>query len=207
MPKVDVVDLNRKKVGELELADGVFGAEVKDHLHWEVVIAQRASKRRGTHSTKVRSAVAGGGKKPWKQKGTGRARAGSTRATQWVGGGKPFGPHPRDYSYRPTRKTRRAAICSAISLRLRDKNLIVVDKFALDRAKTKEAVSAFNRLGVSSALIIDSVENRNLWLSARNLKGVKMLAVAGLNVEDILKYDNLVLTVASAKAVEEVLAK
>src|SRR5437016_3779058 len=151
--QIDIVDIKGKKVGQAALADAVFGAEVKEHLLWEVVKAQRAAKRAGTHATKTRAHVRGGGKKPYKQKGTGNARQGSSRSPNFVGGGKVFGPHPRDYSYTVPKKVRRAALASALSLRVQEKKLVVLDKLPFDAPKTKRLVGILKVLGVSSAVI------------------------------------------------------
>ena len=164
--QIDIVNIEGKKVGELALADAVFGAKVKDYLLWELVKAQQAAKRAGTHSTKTRANVRGGGKKPYKQKGTGNARQGSSRAPNHVGGGKVFGPHPRDYSYTVPRKVKRAALISALSLRAKEKKLVVVDKLAFDAPKTKRLAGILKALGVDSALLVDSKTNANLSKSA-----------------------------------------
>jgi large subunit ribosomal protein L4 len=206
MAKFDVYDLEKKKVGELDLADAVFAGEVNEHLFYEVVKAKLASDRSGTHAVKNRSLVSGGGKKPFKQKGTGRARQGSTRASQWVGGGKAMGPKPRDYAYDVPRKVRKAALRSALALRGRDQKLLIVEKWAPAAAKTAAAAKVLAKLGVKKALVVDEGQNVALARSVRNLDGSDFLAVEGLNVYDILKHDALVLTAATAKKLEEALS-
>jgi large subunit ribosomal protein L4 len=200
--QIDIVNIEGKKVGALELADAVFGAEVKDYLLWEVVNAQRAAKRAGTHSTKTRANVRGGGKKPYKQKGTGNARQGSTRAPNYVGGGKVFGPHPRDYSYTVPKKVRRAALACALSLRAQEKKLVVLDKLTFDAPKTKRLAGILKALGVASAVVVDGKQNVQLSKSARNLPDSKYLAPEGLNVYDILDHPGLVITADAIKAIE-----
>ncbi len=200
--QLDVVDTQGKKVGEIDVADEVFGARVKDYLLWEVVTAQRAAKRAGTHSTKTRANVRGGGKKPFKQKGTGNARQGSTRSPQFVGGGRVFGPHPRSYAYTVPKKVRRAALASALSLRAQEKKLIIVDKLEFAGPKTKEAGKVLKGLGITGALMVDSKENTNLAKSVRNLPASRCLAPEGLNVYDILNHPTLVIAKSAVKAVE-----
>jgi large subunit ribosomal protein L4 len=200
--KIDVVSMQGKKVGEIELADAVFGAKVKDYLLWEVVKAQQAAKRAGTHATKTREFVRGGGKKPYKQKGTGNARQGSTRAPHFVGGGKVFGPHPRDYEYTVPKKVKRAALASALSLRASENKLVVVDKLAFDQPKTKKLAGMLKSLGLKSALVVDGKQNANLTKSGKNLPKSKTLAPEGLNVYDILNHPVLVIAKDAVKAVE-----
>jgi large subunit ribosomal protein L4 len=206
MAKFDVYDLEKKKVGELDLADAVFAGEVNEHLFYEVVKAKLASDRSGTHAVKNRSLVSGGGKKPFKQKGTGRARQGSTRASQWVGGGKAMGPKPRDYAYDVPKKVRKAALRSALALRGKDQKLVIIEKWAPAAAKTSAAAKVLAKLGVKKALVVDDGQNIALARSVRNLEGHDFLAAEGLNVYDILKHDALILTVASAKKLEEALS-
>jgi large subunit ribosomal protein L4 len=206
MAKFDIYDLDKKKVGELELADAVFAGEVNEHLFYEVVKAKLASDRSGTHAVKNRSLVSGGGKKPWKQKGTGRARQGSTRASHWVGGGKAMGPKPRDYAYDVPKKVRKAALRSALALRGNDKKLLIVDKWEPSAPKTATAAKVLAKLGVKKALVVDEGRNVALAKSVRNLVGADFLALEGLNVYDILKHDTLVLTAATAKKLEETLS-
>jgi large subunit ribosomal protein L4 len=200
--QIDIVNIEGKKVGSLELADAVFGAEVKEHLLWEVVKAQRAAKRAGTHSTLTRANVRGGGKKPYKQKGTGNARQGSTRSPNFVGGGKVFGPHPRDYSYTVPKKVRRAALASALSLRAQEKKLVVLDNLTFEAPKTKRLVGILKALGVPSAVVVDGKENVQLSRSIRNLPAAKYLPPEGLNVYDILDHTGLVITAGAIKQVE-----
>jgi large subunit ribosomal protein L4 len=202
MAKFDVYDLSKKKVGELELKDEVFAAEVNEHLFYEVVKAKLASDRSGTHAVKNRSLVSGGGKKPWKQKHTGRARQGSTRASQFVGGGKAMGPKPRDYSYDVPKAVRVAALRSALSLRTREAKLLIVDKWQLGAPKTSEAAKAISQLGLKKVLVVDEAANVNLARSVRNIEGSNFLAAEGLNVYDILKHETLVLTAETAKKLE-----
>jgi len=202
MAKFDVYDLDKKKVGELDLADAVFAGEVNEQLFYEVVKAKLASDRSGTHAVKNRSLVSGGGKKPFKQKGTGRARQGSTRASQWVGGGKAMGPKPRDYSYDVPKQVRRLALRSALALRAKEQKLLILDKWEPAKPATQGAADVLEKLGTPKALVVDGAANVNLAKSVRNLAGADFLAVEGLNVYDILKHDTLVLTAATAKKLE-----
>jgi len=206
MPTVDVINLAGSKVGSLELSDAVFGAEVKEHLYWEVVRAQLASRRAGTHQTLTRTTVSGTTKKVYRQKGTGNARHGSQKAPIMKGGGVAFGPHPRDYSYEPPKKVRRAALRSALSGRLAEGKLVVLDGFDVSEPKTKAVAGKLGGLGIGSALIVEASENQNLHLSVRNLPKVKYIRAEGVNVYDILKHESLVLTVESARALDERLA-
>jgi large subunit ribosomal protein L4 len=210
--EIDVVDIHEgETTGELELSDDVFDAEVREHLFWEVVNWQRAKRHQGTHKAKSRSEVSGGGRKPWAQKGTGRARHGSIRSPLWVGGGTSHGPNPRNYDYQISKKKRRAALRAALTGRLREETLHVVDDLELGEIKTQRAVEVLEDLGAPDALVIDTtdhdeasgevVHNRELQLSVRNLPDVKYLAAEGLNVEDILNYDALV---ASREAIEQI---
>jgi large subunit ribosomal protein L4 len=201
--KIDVVDLNGAKVGSIDLPDAVFGAEVKEHLIWEAVKAQRAAKRAGTHATKTQQDVRGGGKKPWRQKGTGRARQGSSRAAQWVGGGTVFGPHPRDYSYDLPKKVRRGALRAALSLRAKEQRLVVVKDFHLGEAKTRAVAKVLAALKAPRALIVDGKDNTGLHRAARNLADAKFLPQDGLNVYDILRYEALIITQPAATAIGE----
>jgi large subunit ribosomal protein L4 len=207
MAKFDVVDLDLKKVSELELSDEVFGAEPNANLFYEVAKMQQINRRRGTVAVKNTSLVSGGGKKPWKQKGTGRARQGSIRASHWVGGGKAMGPKPRDYFYRPPKKVRRGALKAALSLRAREKTLIIVDGFNLSAPKSKQAFEALTkRLKLADALVIDAKDNTNLHRSVRNLAKFDVLPPEGLNLESVLRHKHLVLTSAAAKAIEGALS-
>jgi large subunit ribosomal protein L4 len=200
--QIDVVNIEGKKVGQMDLADAVFGAKVKEHLLWEMVKAQQAAKRSGTHATKTRMHVRGGGRKPYRQKGTGNARQGSTRSPQFVGGGKVFGPHPRDYSYTVPKKVKRAALASALSLRAQENKLVIIDALSFDAPKTKRLAGVLKTLGLSSALVVDGKENTNLTKSSRNLAASKCLAPEGLNVYDILRHPALVIVKEAVKAVE-----
>jgi large subunit ribosomal protein L4 len=188
------------------LNEAIFGAKTRAHLLHQAVVMQLANRRAGSAATKSKGFVRGGGKKPWRQKGTGRARAGSTRSPIWVGGGTVFGPTPRDYSYRMPRSARHQALLSALSLKNRDGRIIVVDKLELEAAKTKLMVAALAQLKIASALIVIAQADVNLELSARNLPRIKVLRVEGLNVYDLLRYDHLVLTVGALKLLEERLA-
>jgi len=205
MASFDVVDLGGKKVGSIDLADEVFAAPVREHLLWEVVKAQLASRRRGTASTKTRGEVRGSTKKIVKQKGTGGARHSSNRAPTFAGGGETFGPRPRDYSYRPPRKVRRSALISAVSLRARDKNLVVLKDFSLPQIKTKVLASILGKLGARASLIVDDAGNTNLVKSAQNLRSAKFLSPDGINVYDVLRYEKLLLTGQAAKRIEDTL--
>ena len=189
-----------------KLNDAIFGAKTRAHLLHQAVVMQLANRRAGTAATKTKGFVRGGGKKPFKQKGTGRARAGSIRSPIWVGGGTVFGPTPRDYSYRMPRTARREALLSALSVKNRDGKLIVVDKFSLEAAKTKIMAQALAELKVTSALIVIAGADATIERSARNLPKVKVLRVEGLNVYDLLRYDHLVLTEGALKLLEERLA-
>jgi large subunit ribosomal protein L4 len=202
MAKVDVKTLDGKTVGNVDLDDAVFGVEVNEHLLWEVVKMQRAKTRAGTHKTKTRTEVRGGGKKPYKQKGTGNARQGSTRAPHYVGGGSVFGPRPRDYEYTMPKKALAGALRSALSLRAKESKIVVVDKLELAAPKTKAVVSALKALGAESALFVDA-KNDTFALSTRNLKAAKYLRPEGVNVYDVLDHEVLVLS----KSVVEDLTK
>ena len=188
------------------LNEEIFGARTRPHLLHQAVIMQLANRRSGGAATKTKGFVRGGGKKPWRQKGTGRARAGSIRSPIWVGGGTTFGPQPRDYSYRMPRTARRAALLSALSLKNHDGKVIVVDKFEIDVIKTKQMVKALTELQVESALIVIAQSDVKIERSARNLPKVKVLRVAGLNVYDLLRYEHLILTEEALKLLEERLA-
>jgi large subunit ribosomal protein L4 len=200
--QIDIVNIEGKKVGQVDLADAVFGTKVKDYLLWELVKAQQAAKRAGTHATKTREFVRGGGKKPYKQKGTGNARQGSSRAPNHVGGGKVFGPHPRDYEYTVPKKVKRAALASALSLRAQEKKLVVVDVLSFDAPKTKRLAGILKILGADSAVVVDGKTNVNLSKSVRNLPKSKYLAPAGLNVYDILKHPTLIIAAGAVKEIE-----
>lgn len=205
MANLKVMDQNGKDSGEVTLNDKVFGIEPNESVVFEAIIRQRAGKRQGTSKVKNRSAVRGGGKKPWRQKGTGRARQGSIRAPQWRGGGTVFGPTPRSYAYIMPRKQRRLAIKSVLSQKLIDNDLIVLDKLTMSAPKTKELVSMLNGLNADGKVLIVSDDN-NVQLSARNLTKVKVVPVNGLNVEDAVNYGKLILDQDAVKKIEEVLA-
>jgi large subunit ribosomal protein L4 len=200
--QIDVVDIQGQKVGQIDLSDEVFATKVKDSLLWEAVKAQQAAKRAGTHATKTREFVRGGGKKPYRQKGTGNARQGSTRSPNFVGGGKVFGPHPRSYEYTLPRKVKKAALASALSLRAQEKKLVVVDKFTLAAPKSKQIAGVLKTLGFDSALVVDAKGNLNLVKSIRNLAAHACLPPEGLNVYDILNHGGLVIAKDAVKAVE-----
>ncbi|AKS37115.1 50S ribosomal protein L4 [Anoxybacillus gonensis] len=207
MPKVALYNQNGENIGEIELNDAVFGIEPNKHVLFEAVIMQRASLRQGTHKTKNRAEVSGGGRKPWRQKGTGRARQGSIRSPQWRGGGIVFGPVPRSYSYKLPKKVRRLAIKSALSSKVLENNIVVLDNLTLEAPKTKEMVKILNNLSVDrKALIVTADANENVILSARNIPGVTVVTVSGINVLDVLNHDKLVITKAAVEKVEEVLA-
>ena len=205
MANLKVMDQNGKDSGEVTLNDKVFSIEPNESVVFEAIIRQRAGKRQGTSKVKNRSAVRGGGKKPWRQKGTGRARQGSIRAPQWRGGGTVFGPTPRSYAYTMPRKQRRLAIKSVLSQKLIDNDLIVLDKLTMSAPKTKELVSMLNGLNADGKVLIVSDDN-NVQLSARNLTKVKVVPVNGLNVEDAVNYGKLILDQDAVKKIEEVLA-
>jgi large subunit ribosomal protein L4 len=205
MASFDVVDLGGKKVGAIDLDDGVFAAPVREHLLWEVVKAQLASRRSGTASTKTRGEVRGSTKKIHRQKGTGRARHSGIRAPTFAGGGETFGPRPRDYSYRPPRKVRRSALVSAVSLRARDRDLVILRDFKLGEVKTKKLHAILVKLDAAKSLIVDDPGNVNLVKSARNLRSAKFVAPEGLNVYDVLRYQKLLLTGPAAKRIEQAL--
>ena len=188
------------------LQDEIFRVKPRPRLLHQTVIMQLANRRAGSAATKTKGFVRGGGKKPWRQKGTGRARAGSTRSPIWVGGGTTFGPHPRDYSYRMPRKARRGALLAALSLKNRENKIIVVDRLELEEPKTRIMVQALNELKVTSALIVIGQPDEKIERSARNLPWVKVLRVEGLNVYDLLRYEHLILTESALKLLEERLA-
>ena len=207
MPKVDVYDIKGKKVSDIELADSVFGIEPNENIVHAVLVNYLANQRQGTQSTKTRAEVRGGGKKPWRQKGTGRARQGSIRAPQWIKGGIALGPKPRSYKYTVNKKEKRLAIKSVLSSKVIEKELTVVDKLELKEIKTKSMVKALTALKVEGkTLIIVPEKNTNVVMSARNIEGVKTISANNINVFDLLKYNNLVLPVDTVKKLEEVYA-
>ncbi len=204
---VDIYNLKHEKVGELELADNVFNTEVKQHLMHEVVRSQRAAVRSGTACAKERNAVAGGGRKPFRQKGTGRARQGTRTAPNHVGGGAAHGPRPRSYAFRPPRNVRKGALRSALSLRTQEQHRLVVEDFDLDAINTKMLAGILAGLDVSAGLLVDTKGNENLRLSTRNLPDHDYLPPEGLNVLDVLRHDDLVLTKSAALDLQESLLR
>ena len=207
MPKVQVVNMQGSPVGELELNEYVFGIEPNTHVMHSAVVSQLASLRRGTHSTLLRGEVRGGGRKPWRQKGTGRARAGSTRSPLWRGGAVLFGPKPRDYGFSLPKKVRRLALRSALSSKVIEQKLIVVEDLSLNEAKTREMVKVLKALNASQkALIVTDEACDTVDRSTRNIEGVKATAVEGMNIYDLLKHDVIVMTKAAVTKTEEVLA-
>ena len=207
MPKIDVYDINGKKVKELELNEAVFGIEPNEAVVHSVLINYLANQRQGTQSTKTRSEVSGGGRKPWRQKGTGRARQGSIRAPQWIKGGIALGPKPRSYKYTVNKKERRLAIKSVLSSKVLENELVVVDSLDMKEIKTKEMVKVLNNLKVEGkALLMLPEKNETVQKSARNIKGVKTTLVETINVYDLLKYNKLVVTEDTVKKLEEVYA-
>uniref|UniRef100_A0A7C3V8U6 Large ribosomal subunit protein uL4 n=1 Tax=Desulfobacca acetoxidans TaxID=60893 RepID=A0A7C3V8U6_9BACT len=202
MPIVDVYNINKEKVGEVDLKDDIFGVEVKPYLLHEVVVWQQACRRKGTASTKTRGEVSGGGRKPWRQKGTGRARAGSTRSPLWRGGGTVFGPKPRSYAYTLPKKVRRAALKMALSSKLANGQLVVLEDYPFDAPKTKEFIQVMKNFNLEKTLFITLDSHKTLELSARNVPYVQVLPSAGLNVYDILRYDHLVLLSPAVAAIE-----
>lgn len=207
MPKVAVYNIDRQQVGDIELNDNVFGVEVNAGLLHQAVVMQLASQRLGTHATKTRAFVRGGGRKPWKQKGTGRARSGSRRSPLWVGGGTVFGPHPRSYAFSMPRKQRRLAIKCALSDKAQENNIFVLDALDFEAPKTKQMVKLLQTFEVDKkALFITKEEAENVERSSRNIPGVKAINTTGLNVYDILNHDKLFVTKDAVARIEEVLA-
>ncbi|MBS4216564.1 MULTISPECIES: 50S ribosomal protein L4 [Neobacillus] len=207
MPKVALFNQSGSQVGEIELNESVFGIEPNQHVLFEAIIMQRASLRQGTHKVKNRSEVAGGGRKPWRQKGTGRARQGSIRSPQWRGGGTVFGPQPRSYSYKLPKKVRRLAIKSALSSKVLEEKVLVLESLAFDAPKTKDFKAVLNGLSVEKkALIVTADLDENVALSARNIPGVTVVTADGINVLDVVNHDKLIMTKAAVEKVEEVLA-
>ena len=206
MAKVSVYNIDGKEVDSIELNDAVFGVEVNEHLVHMAVVNQLANNRQGTQSAKTRSEVSGGGRKPWRQKGTGHARQGSTRAPQWTGGGVVFAPKPRDYSFKMNKKEKKIALLSALSSKVNDSKIVVLDSFNLDEIKTKKFAEVMNNIKVSNALFVIEGENKNVVLSGRNIPTVKVSATNEINTYDVLKYDTLVVTKAAVEKLEEVYA-
>jgi len=206
MANISVLNMEGKEVGSIELNDAVFGVEVKEHLMHKAVVLQLANNRQGTQSAKTRAAVRGGGRKPWRQKGTGHARQGSIRAPQWKGGGVVFAPQPRDYSFKMNKKEKKAAICSALTSRVNENKLIVLDEFKLDEIKTKTMKKVLTDIKAEKALIVLGDKQDNVILSARNLEKVDTTLANSVNVYDILKHDTLVMTKDAVSKIEEVYA-
>ena len=206
MANVAVYNMEGKEVGKLDLNDAVFGVEVNEHLVHMAVLQQLANNRQGTQKAKTRSEVRGGGRKPWRQKGTGHARQGSTRAPQWTGGGVVFAPVPRDYSFKINKKEKRAALKSALTSRVQENKLIVVDELKLDEIKTKQFAQVMKNLNVEKALVVINENDQNIVMSAKNIPTVKVAQTNTINVFDILKYSTVVVTKAAVATIEEVYA-
>ena len=206
MANVAIYNMEGKEVGTMELNDAVFGVEINEHLVHLAAVGQLANKRQGTQKAKTRSEVSGGGRKPWRQKGTGHARQGSTRAPQWTGGGVVFAPVPRDYSFKMNKKEKRAALKSALTSRVEEKKFIVVDELNFDEIKTKKFQTVLNNLNVEKALVVLEDGNKNAELSARNIADVKTAHTNTINVYDVLKYNTVIATKAAVASIEEVYA-
>ena len=206
MANVSVYNMEGKEVGTMELNDAVFGVEINEHLVHLAVVRQLANKRQGTQKAKTRSEVSGGGRKPWRQKGTGHARQGSIRAPQWTGGGVVFAPVPRDYEVKMNKKERRAALKSALTSKVQDNKLVVVDSLALAEAKTKEMQRVLTNLKAEKALVITAADDKNVVLSARNIADVQTATVNTMNVYDVMKHNTVVLTKDAVASIEEVYA-
>ena len=206
MANVSVYNIEGKEVGTIDLNEAVFGVEVNEHLVHMAVVSQLANNRQGTQKAKTRSEVSGGGRKPWRQKGTGHARQGSTRAPQWTGGGVVFAPVPRDYSFKMNKKEKRAALQSALTSRVEENKFIVVDELNFDEIKTKKFQEVLNNLNVNKALVVLEDGNTNVEISARNIAGVKTAKTNTINVYDILKYNTVIATKAAVATIEEVYA-
>ena len=206
MAKVSVYNIEGKVVGDMELNDAVFGVEVNEHLVHMAVVSQLANNRQGTQSAKTRAEVSGGGRKPWRQKGTGHARQGSTRAPQWTGGGVIFAPKPRDYSFKMNKKEKNIALKSALTSRVAENKIIVLDSIKFEEIKTKNMVAVLDNLKVNKALVVLNDNDQNVVLSARNIPNVKTASTNTINVYDILKYDKLIVTKDAVATIEEVYA-
>ena len=206
MANVSVLNMEGKEVGSMELNDAVFGVEINEHLVHQAVVLQLANNRQGTQKAKTRSEVSGGGRKPWRQKGTGHARQGSTRAPQWTGGGVVFAPVPRDYSFKMNKKEKRAALKSVLTSKVQENKFIVLDELKLAEVKTKEMKKVLNNLKVNNALVIIGDDSENVALSARNIAGVQTASVNTINVFDMLKYNTIIATKTSVASIEEVYA-
>ena len=206
MANVSVLNMEGKEVGSMELNDAVFGVEINEHLVHQAVVLQLANNRQGTQKAKTRSEVSGGGRKPWRQKGTGHARQGSTRAPQWTGGGVAFAPVPRDYSFKMNKKEKRAALKSVLTSKVQENKFIVLDELKLAEVKTKEMKKVLDNLKVNNALVIIGDDSENVALSARNIAGVQTASVNTINVFDMLKYNTIIATKSSVASIEEVYA-
>ena len=206
MANVSVYNMEGKEVGTIELNDAVFGVEVNEHLVHMAVVQQLANNRQGTQKAKTRSEVSGGGRKPWRQKGTGHARQGSTRAPQWTGGGVVFAPVPRDYSFKMNKKEKRAALKSVLTSRVQENKIVVLDELKLDAVKTKDFVKVMSNLKVENALVVTAAQDNNVVLSARNVPGVETSVAANINVYDVLNHKTLVVTKDAVASIEEVFA-
>ena len=206
MANVSVLNMEGKEVGSMELNDAVFGVEINEHLVHQAVVLQLANNRQGTQKAKTRSEVSGGGRKPWRQKGTGHARQGSTRAPQWPGGGVVFAPVPRDYSFKMNKKEKRAALKSVLTSKVQENKFIVLDELKLAEVKTKEMKKVLDNLKVNNALVIIGDDSENVALSARNIAGVQTASVNTINVFDMLKYNTIIATKSSVASIEEVYA-
>ena len=206
MANVSVLNMEGKEVGSMELNDAVFGVEINEHLVHQAVVLQLANNRQGTQKAKTRSEVSGGGRKPWRQKGTGHARQGSTRAPQWTGGGVVFAPVPRDYSFKMNKKEKRAALKSVLTSKVQENKFIVLDELKLAEVKTKEMKKVLDNLKVNNALVIIGDDSENVALSARNIAGVQTASVNSINVFDMLKYNTIIATKSSVASIEEVYA-
>ena len=206
MANVSVYNMEGKEVGSMDLNDAVFGVEVNEHLVHMAVVQQLANNRQGTQKAKTRSEVSGGGRKPWRQKGTGHARQGSTRAPQWTGGGVVFAPVPRDYSFKMNKKEKRAALKSVLTSRVQENKLVVLDELKLDAVKTKDFVKVMSNLKVENALVVTAAQDNNVVLSARNVPGVETSVAANINVYDVLNHKTLVVTKDAVASIEEVFA-
>ena len=206
MANVSVLNMEGKEVGSMELNDAVFGVEINEHLVHQAVVLQLANNRQGTQKAKTRSEVSGGGRKPWRQKGTGHARQGSTRAPQWTGGGVVFAPVPRDYSFKMNKKEKRAALKSVLTSKVQENKFIVLDELKLAEVKTKEMKKVLDNLKVNNALVIIGDDSENVALSARNIAGVQTASVNTINVYDMLKYNTIIATKSSVASIEEVYA-
>ena len=206
MANVSVYNIEGKEVGTIDLNDAVFGVEVNEHLLHMAVVNQLANKRQGTQKAKTRSEVSGGGRKPWRQKGTGHARQGSTRSPQWTGGGVVFAPTPRDYSFKLNKKEKRAALKSALTSKVQDNKLVVVDSLALAEAKTKEMQKVLTNLKADKALVITAADDQNVVIAARNIADVQTATVSTMNVYDVMKHNTVVVTKDAVASIEEVYA-